>query len=551
MTVLFAFLALFSLFVHSEATRCFECRNVPYPRDCAKVRTCNSDEYCSTEQIVTTSGNIVYNTGCLSKSKCSTVSGLLVGKRSTVIQRSSSDLSTCIECCTGDFCNNQGCGTQTAPLGQRGPYCFNCDSILDPKACSDVAVCEVDEKCMLYSPAEFSGLPEVVYRSQCETKVACDILSQAASNYACPPSCCDSDFCNDQCGLPFNNSMTTPLPRTTTFHIPTQPAAHITTQQPVVVTSQVACKLNHYYDDLTGMCIKIDETRKLNHTEALKACGAIGDQLVTIDTHEKTVFVENMILRHSDLSESGQNYLIGAFDKHDNSEFYWPNGHKMYYTNWGGGDEVAHNQQPDDRKSNPQNCVILYGKDHYRWHDDKCENEAHFICEDRSTLKLNIVHQTGATDSANIPLPTEGSNTFHCNAHGGYIHLQREGTHLCVHIVTHHANWDNARSACKKEGGDLVVLDTTSKAKLMRGKVGHSYSSQMGYWIGAKDFHSHNLFSWVNGQPVTDGDWYPGQPNHHDGGHDQNCACMWSSGEHFHWHDDYCPKGLGYICERK
>ena len=26
---------------------------------------------------------------------------------------------------------------------------------------------------------------------------------------------------------------------------------------------------------------------------------AIGDHLVTIDTHEKTVFIENMIMRHS------------------------------------------------------------------------------------------------------------------------------------------------------------------------------------------------------------------------------------------------------------
>ena len=47
------------------------------------------------------------------------------------------------------------------------------------------------------------------------------------------------------------------------------------------------------------MCIKIDESRLLNHADAQKACEAIGDHLVTIDTHEKTVFIENMILRHS------------------------------------------------------------------------------------------------------------------------------------------------------------------------------------------------------------------------------------------------------------
>lgn len=42
---------------------------------------------------------------------------------------------------------------------------------------------------------------------------------------------------------------------------------------------------------------------------------------------------------------------------------------------------------------------------------------------------------------------------------------------LCVHIVTHHANWDSARASCKAEGGDLVILDNSEKASLMRSKV--------------------------------------------------------------------------------
>ena len=88
-------------------------------------------------------------------------------------------------------------------------------------------------------------------------------------------------------------------------------------------------------------------------------------------------------------------YWIGAYDKHDNTVFYWPNGHKVYYTNWGGGDEVAHNKQPDDSHSHPQNCVLLYGPDYYRWHDDQCKHTQHFICEDSSTLTANIVHHTG------------------------------------------------------------------------------------------------------------------------------------------------------------
>jgi hypothetical protein len=45
------------------------------------------------------------------------------------------------------------------------------------------------------------------------------------------------------------------------------------------------------------MCIKIDETRKLNQSAAKRACEEIGDHLVTIDMHEKTIFVENMMTK--------------------------------------------------------------------------------------------------------------------------------------------------------------------------------------------------------------------------------------------------------------
>ena len=70
-------------------------------------------------------------------------------------------------------------------------------------------------------------------------------------------------------------------------------------------------------------------------------------------------------------------------------------------------------------------------------------------------------------------MPTHPTSTFQCDTYGGYIHLQGEGTHLCVKIVTSHRKWDDAQSDCKHSGGDLVVIDTTAKATLMRGKIDH------------------------------------------------------------------------------
>jgi hypothetical protein len=80
---------------------------------------------------------------------------------------------------------------------------------------------------------------------------------------------------------------------------------------------------------------------------------------------------------------------------------------------------------------------------------------------------------SGATDTVTNPIPTHHTNTFKCDTHDGYMDLERDGTHLCVKIVTHQRNWDSARSDCKHNGGDLVVLDTSVKARMMRMKLVH------------------------------------------------------------------------------
>lgn len=77
----------------------------------------------------------------------------------------------------------------------------------------------------------------------------------------------------------------------------------------------------------------------------------------------------------------------------------------------------------------------------------------------------------------------------------------------------------------------------------------HAHES---FWIGAKDFSGGDVFEWVDSTPVdlNNGDWNPGQPNHFDGGHIQDCANMWSPDD-LRWHDDMCAKHLGFVCERK
>jgi len=56
--------------------------------------------------------------------------------------------------------------------------------------------------------------------------------------------------------------------------------------------------MDHFYDDLTHTCIRIVDTLT-TFDLARQTCEGYGEKLVTIDTHAKMLFVENMLMRHS------------------------------------------------------------------------------------------------------------------------------------------------------------------------------------------------------------------------------------------------------------
>ncbi|XP_045169978.2 uncharacterized protein LOC123532581 [Mercenaria mercenaria] len=418
-------LSYLSIFVNvltlGYSTRCFECMHVQFPSDCTQMTVCNSDEYCFTQQVITTSGNVVYNSGCLSKSRCPAVSAGPDDRRSaSMVNKRSADIVTCVECCTGDFCNMKGCGTLEIPIAQRGPYCYKCD-VLDPKGCTNVKICGKNEVCMLFTPVEYRSLPEIIYRGQCESKAACDAMSQAFVNAKCAPTCCDTDFCNDYCVTPTHATMTSPYPNTT--------------------------------------------DNKIQTTEANTTLHLIELSTVTSVQSQKV-------------------------------------------------------STTDETSSKPFSHV--------------------------------------STTAGITPSPTTHSHSFHCHVKDGFVHLQNSHAQLCVHVVLHHTplSWDDARAACKRQGGDLVVLDTDDKALLMRKELAsHSrYPIHQIYWIGAKDFSKHNHFSWVNGRRWhnTAADWSGSQPDHFKHGQDQDCVCMFRDAvPTFKWHAKSCNVEGSYICERK
>ncbi|XP_060595408.1 uncharacterized protein LOC132749600, partial [Ruditapes philippinarum] len=180
------FLCLLNL---GHALRCFDCQNISSPRDCTQITECNTNEQCFTEQILSHDGSLVFNIGCISNTRCSP---MIFGKRSLSKRRN--EITVCLECCANSFCNHHGCGEKEISLTQRGPYCFNCDAIIDPKECSNVTVCDKDELCMLTSPVQYANLPQTIYKSQCGSKQMCDVLTHLPSDPRCTSMRCGTDY---------------------------------------------------------------------------------------------------------------------------------------------------------------------------------------------------------------------------------------------------------------------------------------------------------------------------------------------------------------------
>ncbi|XP_052788736.1 uncharacterized protein LOC128223493 [Mya arenaria] len=549
------------------AVRCFECKGTPFPRDCAKVVTCGPDEFCSVEQVVTTSGLIVYNSGCLSQSRCQNF--LIHKKRGGALDKAlslpsrSTDIITCLECCTDSYCNNAGCGADAIPRNTRGPYCFTCKELNDPLQCEIATVCADNEQCLMFGPVEYMNHPDAVYRGTCENTAACHVLTTTVKNSHCPPYCCSDDFCNIKCGSQTNGSLTTPAQQSTihlstmsptavvhtttteppsttntvTNVVPTTSAAvAATATQPTLATHPSYCPNDYYYDELSAICVKVVDVSS-NYHDAQVYCRGEGDELVTIDSHLKMVFIETTLLHHFyDPSESLR-YWIGAYAPGSGDKtFQWPNGQNLQYTYWGGHDEVYQNEQPDRNEN--QRCVAIIEKDHFMWHDDTCDSNYRVICE-----KMAI--PTDGTVSATTVISTTTGHHV-CDTQDGYELLQNQ---LCIKFHNQAKAWPQARDACKHEGGDLLVMDTDNKASIMKNKVLHNH--QHSYWIGGNDFDKTNTFKWVDLTIINlnNGFWGPEQPNNIDGHTEQDCVAMLNEGHG--WHDDHCDKSLPFICERQ
>ncbi len=142
------------------------------------------------------------------------------------------------------------------------------------------------------------------------------------------------------------------------------------------------------------------------------------------------------------------------------------------------------------------------------------------------------VELDAAPDSAPL-LPGCGSATYKGHL---YVFCQRD------------AKWDEARTACKFMGGDLVVIDDADENTFVRTVVA---PTTVGDWhIGVGDRSKEGDYVWVDGKKLGFSAWHKNEPNN---GfwiwNNEDCAVTYRDGT---WNDIDCGDSkAGFICEAK
>jgi len=77
------------------------------------------------------------------------------------------------------------------------------------------------------------------------------------------------------------------------------------------------------------------------------------------------------------------------------------------------------------------------------------------------------------------------------------------------------ADWATAKATCESQGGHLAVINSAAENQLLS-----NFLTEQSAYIGLSDSQQEGTFKWCNNDPLTYTNWYPGQPDNHEGNQD-------------------------------
>ncbi|XP_053335436.1 C-type lectin domain family 6 member A-like [Clarias gariepinus] len=103
-------------------------------------------------------------------------------------------------------------------------------------------------------------------------------------------------------------------------------------------------------------------------------------------------------------------------------------------------------------------------------------------------------------------------------------------------------NWTESRQNCMDKGADLVIINSNEEQEFIAKQLQGSQA-----WIGLSDRDAEGEWKWVDGTPLTSGNWANQQPDNYN---NEDCGeTGYPDGQH--WNDKPCSYTQAWICEKK
>lgn len=243
--------------------------------------------------------------------------------------------------------------------------------------------------------------------------------------------------------------------------------------------------------------------------------------LVVITAESERKFLWKLIAKGSEIQ-----YYIGMILDLDKS-FSWLDNTPVTYSAW--------EKNEPNFANNDESCVTIYKSMGY-WNDINCGLELPSICKRSSTFINTTVAPTAMPKGGCAPEWTAFQGR-------------------CYKVVVDKKDWQNARTYCRNQGGNLVsILNLQEQAFLTTQMLKYNDDA----WIGMNDVNWEMHFVWTDGKGVSFTNWAKGHPTSNPDGRYSfmsemfDCVIMVGSSTKLtgFWKVEDCQEKRGFICKR-
>uniref|UniRef100_A0A8B9QQM5 Macrophage mannose receptor 1 n=1 Tax=Anas platyrhynchos TaxID=8839 RepID=A0A8B9QQM5_ANAPL len=243
-------------------------------------------------------------------------------------------------------------------------------------------------------------------------------------------------------------------------------------------------------------------------------CRAIGGDLACIHSEEEQTLIAGMKRDYLHLS-----YWMGLSALDSDGGFTWSDGSPVNFEKWANG-------EPNNYDGN-EKCGVFNGYNDMNWNDLFCEHMQDYVCQIKKGASLK-------------PEPTYTFDYEYIVSEDDWIIYNHKEYYFSKEAMA----MEKARDYCKKNGGDLAVIEGESERTFLWKYIFYKDWGN-NFYIGLS-VSLDKTFRWMDGTPVNYVAWAPNEPNFAN--NDENCVVMYT--QTGTWNDLNCGSVELFICER-